>query len=222
MHHLFLLKAVDGRILATGAEAAFIEGDRVHSRLTFHFHDGSIDDEETTFTQDQVFHLLSDHHVQKGPSFPVPMDTLIDAPSGKVTWHEEKNGKDQMRSQHVDLPEDLGNGLMVLLVENFPPGAAEMKVSWIAVDSRPLLVTLSIRPDGAQSLDPPGTLQRANKYTIHPELHGMAAFVAPMISKQPADLQIWVTDEAIPSFLRLEGPFYMAAPVWIVENAGPA
>lgn len=221
MHRPFLLKAADGKILATGEEVATVQGDFVHSRLTFRFSDGSLDDEETFFTQGAVFHLVSDHHIQKGPSFPDPMDILIDVPSGKITWHEQKFGKDTTKSQRLSLPNDLANGIMPLLVENFPPGCQEMKVSWLAIALKPLVVTLSVKPDGAQNVDPAGISERAYEYTLHVELHGMIGFLAPLVNKTPADIHIWVTDEKVPSFVRLVGPFYQDAPIWTVEPAGP-
>jgi len=36
---------------------------------------GSVDDETATFSQEHDFRLIiSDHHIQKGPSFPHPME----------------------------------------------------------------------------------------------------------------------------------------------------
>lgn len=222
MHRSFILRGPDGKVLASGEEAAAIQGDLVHSRLTFHFKDGSLDDEETFFTQHKVFHLVSDHHIQKGPSFPDPLDVLIDVPSGKVTWHEQKFGKEQIKTQRMSLPDDLADGIMPLLVENFPPGSQEMRVSWLAIALKPLVVNLSVKPDGSQDIDPAGIPVRANEYTLHVELHGFVGFLAPLVNKQPADIHIWISDEKVPSFVRLAGPFYQDAPVWTVEPAGPA
>ncbi len=221
MHRVFLLKAADGKTLASGMEESVTLADLVHSRLIFHFVDGSIDDETTVFTQGKVFRLLSDHHIQHGPSFPSPIDILIDRASGKVTWHEQRNGRDETRAQKMALPDDLGNGMMPLMVENFPRGAQKMRVSWIAIALRPLVVNLSIKADGMQDVDPAGIPERANEYTIHAELHGFVGFLAPLVNKQPADIHIWVTDQAAPSFVRLQGPFYQDASVWTVEPAAP-
>ena len=45
--------------------------------MRFRFKDGSIYEETTVF--------LSDHVLQKGPTFQKPMETQIDAASGEVT-----------------------------------------------------------------------------------------------------------------------------------------
>jgi len=221
MHRYFLLKAPGGKVLAGGEEISYAEGDTVHSKLIFRFRDGSVDDEETVFTEVGAFHLLSEHHIQKGPSFPTPLDLIIDVPSKKVTWLEQSRGGNRYRSQHVDFPTDLANGMVPLLVENFPLGAPEMKLSWVAIALRPLVVTLSVRPVGAQTVDPDGVAQRTIEYVIHPELHGLVSFLAPLVSRQPADLDMWVSDDASQSFVQMTGPFYQGAPDWTVVSAGP-
>src|SRR5689334_24239095 len=94
MHGFLVLRSADGKIIATGDQVNVVKGDEVHSRLTFHFRDGSIDDESSVFRQTSTFQLLSDHHVQKGPSFPEPQNVSVDVQSGKVTWRESKAGKE--------------------------------------------------------------------------------------------------------------------------------
>ena len=66
-------------MVASGDSMQFVHGDRITAETIFHFKDGSVDDETTVYTQHRTFHLISDHHMQKGPSFPHPMDVLIDA-----------------------------------------------------------------------------------------------------------------------------------------------
>ena len=64
-------------------------GDFTLNGVVFHFRDGSLDDETTVFSQRGTFRLISDHHIQRGPSFPKPIDVFIDAVTGKVTSHAE-------------------------------------------------------------------------------------------------------------------------------------
>ncbi|MFP5229183.1 MAG: hypothetical protein ACLGXA_16325 [Acidobacteriota bacterium] len=220
MHQEYVVKSLDGKLLAKGEEVTTAEGDQVRSDLTFRFLDGSLDEQITTFTQGKVFHLIHDWHVQKGPSFPTPLDMTVDVPSRTVSWHQQKKGADTVSTVHMALPDDLGNGLVPLLVEKIPPGAAGVRVSWVAVAIRPLVVTVAIHPDTTR-VDGLSPLAHAHQYLLHVELHGLAFLVAPLIDKQPADLHFWVTDGAQPSFLRLAGPFYQGAPVWVVESVGP-
>ncbi|HEY6986773.1 MAG TPA: hypothetical protein VH369_00235, partial [Bryobacteraceae bacterium] len=151
MHGFLVLRSAEGKIIATGTEINTIEGNRVRSRTTFHFQDGSIDDEVSAFTQESVFQLVSDHHIQKGPSFPDPLDLSINVPARRVSWREIKHGKAERHTEHMDLPPDLANGMTSLIVQNFPVGAAELKVSYLAGSSKPRVVKLSAKPDGEET-----------------------------------------------------------------------
>jgi hypothetical protein len=68
----------EGTAIARGDLIQVPHGDRINSRIVFRFKDGSIDDETTVYSQNGVFRLISDHHVQRGPSFPNPIDMSIE------------------------------------------------------------------------------------------------------------------------------------------------
>jgi hypothetical protein len=218
MRQLFVVKSADGKVIGNCEEVSTAEGDHMRSALTFRFLDGSLDEQITTYTQENVFRLIHDHHVQKGPSFPTQLDMTIDVPNGTVTWHAKERGRDEVTTRHMSLPDDVANGLVPLLTENVPPGSARLDVSWVAIAIKPLIVTLTIQPDRSPEMVP--KLQHASRYLLHVELHGLAKLVAPLLNRQPEDLHVWVTDDAQPSFLRMRGPFYQGGPVWTVESLG--
>jgi len=94
VHGFLVLRALDGTSLASGGLIQTSLGDRVTSRLVFHFKDGSIQDETAVFTQSGRFRLLTDHMIQRGPTFPHPMEVSIDAVGGRVTiQYREDDGK---------------------------------------------------------------------------------------------------------------------------------
>jgi hypothetical protein len=148
MHGFLLLKSEGGKVIAIGDQTNTVRGDVIRSRLLFHFRDGSIDDETTTFRQGSVFQLIRDRHIQRGPTFPQPLDMTVNVPRGEVMWRDVKDAKSEVKTEHMDLPPDLVNGMLSLTVENFPAKAAEMKVSYVAIASKPRVVKLSIKPDG--------------------------------------------------------------------------
>src|SRR5438045_8742357 len=95
MHGFLALRTLDGKRLADGEMTQIAEGDRVTSRLIFRFKDGSVYDDTTIFSQRGTFRVLSDHLVQRGPSFNQPMQSSIDAPSGPVTVrYKDHNGEE--------------------------------------------------------------------------------------------------------------------------------
>ncbi len=124
-HGFVALKTVKGTRIATGDMTQIVHGDRVTSRLIFRFPDGSIDGDTTVFSQRGVFRLITDYHIQRGPSFPKPMDVLINALTGQITSHT-KEGK--TRQDHLDLPPDVSNGLPPNLLMNVLPSAPETRL----------------------------------------------------------------------------------------------
>src|SRR5258708_30777312 len=98
VHGFLALRSKEGRVLAVGDLFQVVSGDRVTSRLLFRFKDGSVDDETAVFSQRGNFQLITDHHIQNGPSFPHPMDLSIHVPSGQITVRSTgKDGKEDVK-----------------------------------------------------------------------------------------------------------------------------
>jgi hypothetical protein len=217
-HGFLVLKTLEGTVLAAGDSIQVAHGNRVTARLTYHFRDGSLDDETTVFTQQGVFRLISDHHVQRGPSFPHPLDMFIDAASGQIT-SRDKDGK--TTQDHIDLSPDIANGLPLVLLLNLDPAAPPTRLSMIAPTSKPRLVHLLVAGEGEDSLTIAGIRHKATNFRIKIELGGVAGVVAPIVGKQPSDIHVWVLGGAAPAFVKEEGQFYEGGPIWRVELTSP-
>ena len=71
------------------------------------------------FSQRQNFRLISNHLVQKGPTFPQPLDLRIDCATGQVTVrYTDDHGKEKVESERMKLPPDLANGMTLTLLKN--------------------------------------------------------------------------------------------------------
>src|SRR4029079_10724854 len=73
VHGFLALRSLEGKLLASGDLIQEVHGDLVTSRWVFRFRDGSIHDETAVFSQRGHFRLISDHLVQKGPTFERPL-----------------------------------------------------------------------------------------------------------------------------------------------------
>src|SRR5947208_2071601 len=114
MHGFLALRTLDGKRLADGEMTQVAEGDRITSRLILRFEDGSVYDDITIFSQRNAFRVLSDHLVQRGPSFKQPMETSIDASSGQITVrYQDSDGKDKILNERRDLPPDVAKWIAV-------------------------------------------------------------------------------------------------------------
>ncbi len=220
-HGFLTLKTLDGKLLATGDLVQVGHGDRVTSRLTFRFRDGSVEDETTVFTQRRTFQLVSDRMVQRGPTFPDPMDALVLAKGGvtiRTLGKKDKDDKDKVETTHMDLPPDTSNGMVFNLMMNIPPQTTETKIAMVAPMGKGRLVHLSIKPDGEEPFTVGGTRRMATMYRIHIELDGVIGVVAPIIGKQPEDIRVWMLGGDAPAILKVEGQMYEGGPIWRMET----
>jgi hypothetical protein len=222
VHGFLALRSKEGKALAVGDLFQVVRGDRVTSRLLFSFKDGSIDDETTVFSQRGNFQLINDHHIQKGPSFPQAMDVSIDVPSGQVTVRSTgKDGKEEVRSEHLDLPPDLINGLILSIAKNIQPETPETKASMVVATPKPRLVKVAISPHGEEPFSLVGSHRKAMRFVLKFEIGGIAGMVAPLIGKAPPELHIWIIGGQAPAFVREEGPLYQGGPVWTIQLTSP-
>ena len=89
-------------------------------------------------------------------------------------------------------------------VENFPAKTVDMKVSYVAVASKPRVVKLSM-PDGEDRAFVGGLGRRATRFNVHVKIGGLAGAIAPAIGKQPSDTKLWIPDGAITGLVKMEG-----------------
>jgi hypothetical protein len=217
-HGFLVLKTPEGRTLAIGDLVQVAHGERVTSRLTFHFRDGSLDEETTVFSQRKVFRLVSDHHIQRGPSFPIPLDMLVDAATGQIT-SRDKDGK--TTRDHLDLAPDICNGLPLTLLLNLGPAAPPTRLSMVAPSAKPRLVHIVMAAEGEDQISIGYIHHKATNYRIKIELGGIAGVVAPIVGKPPADIHVWILGGEAPAFIRQEGQFYEGGPIWRIELISP-
>ncbi len=218
-HGFLVLRDPSGKAIAGGDLMEIVRGDLVRVHVVYRFHDGSVDDEQTVFSQKGFFKLISDHHVQKGPSFPERMDVNINATSGEVKYCDCKKGKEEMKTEHVDLPPDLANGITFPVLKNISPKAPETTVSYLVVLSKPRVIKLLIRPEGHDQFSIAGYQYTSTRLGVHVELGGLTGVVAPIIGKEPPETQVWIAYGSVPAFLKSQGPSFMGGPLWITELA---
>jgi hypothetical protein len=217
-----VLRLLDGVSLASGDLIQTSQGDRVTSRLVFHFKDGSIQDETAVFTQSGRFRLLTDHMIQRGPIFPHPIEVSIDAVGGRVTVrYRDDDSEEKTAEEQMSLPADLANGIVLTLLKNIAPDAASTEVSMLVATPKPRLVKLVITPAGEDSFSAGGASHKAGRFNVKVELGGLVGLIAPLIGKQPHDTSVWILGGHAPGFVGSEGPMYQGGPLWRMELASP-
>jgi hypothetical protein len=223
MHGFLALRTLDGKILADGEITQIARGDRVTARLILRFTDGSVYDDTTVFTQHGHFRLVSNHLVQRGPSFKQPMETMIDASTGQVTVrYTDDDGEAKTINRQLDLPNDVANGMLFTVAKHIKPGVPQTTVSYVATTPEPRLVALELVRQGEAAITHGKIKHQAIRYVVKTKIGGLAGLVAPLVGKQPSDTHLWVLGGNAPAFIKSEGPLYQGGPIWRIELAVPA
>jgi len=222
-HGFLLLRSPVGDVIAEGDLLQVVRPDGVESRLMFRFGDGSMYDETAVFSQQRVFSLLTYKLQQRGPSFPEEMDVSLSREGEKgryqVRSRAERSEEKQARGE-VDMPADVYNGMMTMIVKNVAKGATET-VHVLAFTPKPILVQVEITPAGEESVLAGERRLAATHFVLKPKLGLLRGTVARIIGKSPADYHCWIVTGTVPAFVGIDGPLYTGGPIWRVETVSP-
>jgi len=213
-HAFLVLRSVGGEKLARGELIQIPSCDRVENRLTFRFHDGSLYDERVVFSQRETFTLISYQLVQKGSSFPESIDAKIDRESGRyeVRYKGDEEATEEVLQGKVELPSDVYNGLLCVLMKNMPVGAAST-VHIIAFTPKPRLVEMLLTPAGDETVMIGEMAVPATRFLIKPQL---GHFASLLVTDLP-DMKVWIVGGEAPAFLQFEGPLFLMGPIWKIN-----
>jgi hypothetical protein len=222
LHGFLVLSSLEGEHLADGDLLQTVHGDRVTTRLTYHFKDGSLEDETTVFSQRREFRLISYHLVEKGPAFQHELDFSVIASTGQVTVHyTDDDGKEKEATERMKLSPDLANGMVLSLLKNRAADAPQLEVSMVVATPKPRVVKLQITGQGTDPFTLGASGRKAIHYVLKIEIGGLAGLVAPLLGKQPPDSHIWILGGDAPAFVKSETLSYMGGPMWRTELMAP-
>jgi hypothetical protein len=220
-HGFVVLRDPAGAIIASGEATQVPSKHRITLRVVFHFRDGSIDDETTLYSQgEETLRLISDRHIQRGKSFPHPCDVMIDVTNQQVSFRDLSKSTNETTTEHMDLPPDTSNGLLMALIQNMQANTP-IEVPYVALAPKPRMVKLAIAKGGDDQFTVGGRSYKAAKYDVKVHIGGVAGVVAPIIGKQPPDTYAWVTESRVPAVIRLDSALYTDGPIWSVQFASP-
>ena len=222
-HGFLVLRTLDGTALADGDLIQTVRGTRVTTRLVFRFKDGSLHDDTAVFDQGRQFRLLSDHLIQKGPTFPRPLDIAINGRTGDVTVkYIDDDGQQKTETEHIDVTPDLANGMISTLLKNVRAEAPPKALSFVAATPKPQLVKLEVSVAGAERFSTGSTRRTATHYVLKVKIGGIKGLLAPLVGKQPPDAHVWILEGEAPAFLKSEQSLFLGGPVWRIELVSPA
>ena len=109
----------------------------------------------------------------------------------------------------MDLPADLANGLIPILLKNVQQDALPSSLSFVAATPKPRLVKLAVAAAGSESFSVAGSTRKATHYVLKVDIGGIAGLIAPLVGKQPLDSHVWILEGEAPAFVRSQAPMFM-------------
>jgi hypothetical protein len=169
-----------------------------------------------TFSQQQVFTMVAYRLVQRGPSFPEAVDVSLDRKTALYTARSTSKGKEAVSSGRIELPPDVYNGMVAMLLKNLPPGRSET-VHVIAFTPTPRLIQVELVLVGNQRVLVDDQTRQAVLYAVKPKLGAVLGFFAAVLGKTPADHACIILAQDVPAFVRCDGPLFLNGPIWRIE-----
>ena len=221
-HGFLVLRDAGGETLAEGDLLQVVRPDGVDSRLVFRFRDGSLYDETVVFTQQKVFTLAelpprpARTHLPRGARG----HPRAEGEPLSGTLAARRAARRRPRSGEVELPPDLYNGMMIMLLRNLDKSAAAT-VHVLAFTPKPTLVQLEMVPVGEETVLAGDRRLQATHYVMTPKLGLLRGAAAAVLGKTPADYHCWIVTAGAPAFVAIDGPLYTGGPIWRIETVSP-
>ncbi|HKZ06577.1 MAG TPA: hypothetical protein VJU81_14000 [Methylomirabilota bacterium] len=210
---LLTVQALDGTLLGQGDLTQTAREGRVESRMVLRLHDGSLFDEEVTFTQDRVFSLVRYKLTQRGPAFPESLVASLDGKTGAYEVRARKGEEDSEYSGRLDLPPDIGNGMFIMLVRNLGDRLSA-SVHTVAWTPKPRIIQVDIVRAGSDQARVAQQTRPARRYELRPKLGVLLSLGAKLTGRKVEPTVCWILDDPVPAFVACEGALGSAQTPW--------
>ena len=167
LHGFLTVSSETGSQLGHGHLLQTLHDGSVDSRMILTFDDGSLFDEQVTFTQANVFTMRRYRVVQQGPAFDVDMEGVLDRKTERyrvITRNRERNEVDTLEGP-LEMPADVYNGMVVIIAKNLRNDAgATIRIA--AFTPEPRLIELAMVPAGGPQVLLGDRPQKTTHYVV--------------------------------------------------------
>ena len=113
-------------------------------------------------------------------------------PPGYSARTRSREGKEASSQGALDVPGDLANGMLGLVLRNLPTGRSE-SVQIVAFTPEPRFLDVLLGPAAEAPVLTGGVQRSASLFVLKPKLRGIARLLAPLIGKEPPTLRYWIS-----------------------------
>jgi hypothetical protein len=204
-HGFPVLRSSAGKKLADGDFSQWLEGGRLHVRITYDFGRGRRVEEKVVFRQSPrlVQDTWSWRELRNGKAH---RDFAIDFNSGLATAKtiEENELKERSEEMKIDPGRTFAGFGFTLAIKSLRDRLIKgerIELQAIGFTPKPRMVSVEISHGGLDQMQMSGRVLRGDRFVIHPKI----PWIAELFVDVP-DTRIWLTSPAPAGFLRWEGP----------------
>jgi hypothetical protein len=133
---------------------------------------------------------------------------------------QEKKDKEEKRSSgRFEMPDDLYNGMPLILSKNVAGAGATFQFA--AFTPTPRLIRTVMSAEGEEHVSVGGAPKKVIRYLVKLELEGVTGVIAPLIGKEPPETRYWMVAGDVPAFAKFEGAMFLNGPIWRLEQTSP-
>ena len=220
---------INGKKLADGEFRQWIENDRLHVVITYHFSAGEIYEEHSQFRQEPelIQEKWSWKESKHGRS---QREFSVDFLTGNATAYIRQENKSVSKNVNIEPGRTFAGFGFSLALSNLRKrlmAGEQVQLKAVGFSQFPTLgpqvVTVTISYGGIDRMKMSGRSLKGDRFVVHPEIPFIAKFFVDV-----PDTKIWLTNPAPAGFLRWEGPIVLPTDPMVRvdllsgEKSGPA
>jgi hypothetical protein len=195
----------NGKMLAEGEFMQWVEGDRLHVKLTYRFKNGAHIEEKATFLQEREL-IQQDWSWRESKDEQVIREFGVNFESKTATAQKrEKNEvKHWEESVEVEPGKTFAGFGFTLALQNLRKrllSGERIELKGIGFTPKPRMVPVQLSHVGVDRMEMSGRTLKGDHFVLHPDLPA----IAKLFVRTP-DTHVWLTHPAPAGFLRWEGP----------------
>jgi hypothetical protein len=198
---------INGKKLADGEFRQWVEGNRLHIIITYHFDDGQRFEEKALFRQNPE--LMQESWSWKESRNGTPQrEFAADFVSGIASAHIRKDNKDVSEKINIDPGRTFAGFGFTIALSNLRKrllNGEQVELKAVGFSPfptlKPQVVTVKISHGGVDRMKMSGRSLKGDRFVVHPEVPAIAKLFVSV-----PDTKIWLTNPAPAGFLRWEGP----------------
>jgi hypothetical protein len=195
----------NGKMLAEGEFAQWVEDDRLHVKLTYRFKNDAHIEEKGVFRQEREL-VQEEWSWRESKDGQIAREFEVNFASKTATARKRENNELKHWEEKLEIEPGktyagFGFSLAIQNLRKRLLSGERIELKAVGFAPKPQMVTVQISHAGVDRMEMSGRTLKGDHFVLHPDLPA----IAKLFVRVP-DTHIWLTNPAPAGFLRWEGP----------------